>query len=759
MRYATIYWFFLITSAIALTGCSATKGLEEGQLIYKETKVKIDERRYYKQIQNFKLDLSAISKTGTSFGILNSKIGIYNAYKNNDKGIKKWIKNKLGREPIWYKPVIIEQTEAKLDYFLNGKGFFAHQLSCVADEEDKIVSIDCDITLGPRYILDTIILSDDAIIKTLKIDEFMPLLLGSYFDRDRLMLSRSALTQMANNVGYADFREENIHYYVDTLVGDSKIDLYLDIIPSVDSSSQQRYVLKDIIIDPNYDAQSQVSTQDTSIMSIIDDNIFIKEKEKSLMHNLLRKLIVIKPSSYYSRVNEAKTKSRLLDLGLFRFVNTQNEKIIIEGKSHIRQRILLTPEPLQVLSGEFELNNRSGNFFGTGASLSYVHRNLFKSAEHLKVSLSGQVETQLGDQLSFINSTDLNLLAELRLPKIYIPGKSFFTSNRYIPRTVINSNFTYQRRFKFYTLESLVLKYGFRWRANKNATHELYPITINQLSVRNKSTDFQLLLDSNSRLEQSFENLLIAGLEYNYNHTTQTNNGDRRYSFFNAKLEAAGNILNLLINPSETTRELFGIPYAQYGLLSFDFRKYWPIGKSNLATRVVTGLGVAYGNSSALPYIKQFSIGGANSLRAFALRGLGPGAFLPEDMDDPFALQFVDRTGDIKIEWNMEYRFHLISYLKGAFFLDVGNVWLLNDAESQIGNFRFSDFYKQIAIGTGVGFRLDFDFFLIRLDIGLPLRGPLPNEEFGWTKNKFDPFRRSWRQDNLRYNIGIGYPF
>ena len=251
------------------------------------------------------------------------------------------------------------------------------------------------------------------------------------------------------------------------------------------------------------------------------------------------------------------------------------------------------------------------------------------------------------------------------------------------------------------------------------------------------------------------------GLQYYFTYNNQSGRNDRNYNYFRGELETSGNLINAFANGSSENRsEIFNNPYAQFSKITFDFRNYFALGNGDLATRLILGSGFSYGNGLELPYIKQYFIGGSNSLRAFRLRGLGPGAFVqdPDDID-AFTEQFIDQTGDIKLEMNVEYRFPVFNYIKGALFLEGGNIWLIDDDDLPEGNFNFDGFYKQMGVGAGFGLRFDFNFFLFRLDVAFPLRSPEFGEGFKWRFNEIDLFDSTWRSEFLRYNIGIGYPF
>lgn len=748
---------------LSASSCSLTKGLSDDQLVYMGSEMNISDPDNEVDLADLELNISSAAPKGTRTGLGNIYTGIHNIYDTaGDSGFRNWVKNRLGEAPVIFDNTMIANTEARLTYYLNGKGYFAHSATCDSTREDRKVTLQCDVKLGNRYQVDSVIFPVDSTYAALKLDDKLKRAIiknNTYYDRDKLEYERLRLSQLAGNMGFADFGNENIIYYVDTTKGDHKVDLYLEVLQPNDSTYHTRYTLDSIILYPNYtiNDNSNKPLKKTEIKK----GIYVYESDHYLDHKLLDRLIISETGKWYNRSSEQASINRLLDLGLFRFININNESTVNGKKGNIVQKYLITPERMQSISGEFEVNNRSGNYFGTGASVSYIHKNIFGHAERLKLSLSGQVEAQLGDGLSFINSSDVNVSGEIAFPRFIVPFIDIKESRNFIPRTIINTTFTYQRRIQFYTLESAVGKYGYRWRETSRKLHELYPININQVFTTDKTPEFQEILDDDVRLRKSFDNVLIAGLQYYYTYSNQSSRADRKYKYFRGELETSGNLLGLISSGNaDDPAQIAGLSFAQYVKTTVDYRRYFPIGDADIATRIILGAGFTYGNSSELPYIKQYLIGGSNSLRAFRLRGIGPGGSgIDLSETDPIKAQFVDQTGDMKIEANVEYRFPLFSFLKGALFVDAGNIWLIANEDLPAGNFNFDEFYTQIGVGTGFGLRVDFDFFLIRMDIAFPLRSPDTTGEFRWVASDIDLLGSSWRSENLRYNLGIGYPF
>jgi outer membrane protein assembly factor BamA len=286
------------------------------------------------------------------------------------------------------------------------------------------------------------------------------------------------------------------------------------------------------------------------------------------------------------------------------------------------------------------------------------------------------------------------------------------------------------------------------------------------------SAEFDELLEANPTLKNSFQNQFILGSSYSFTINTQLNDDiEQKYDvkkatrsnfYFNGLLDLSGNVAHAIqsikFSEGEEPYKFFNAPYSQYVRTQTDFRFYREFSKrTKLATRIIAGVGYAYGNSDNMPYIKQFSVGGSSSVRAFPARSVGPGTFNTLAND---SIVFIDQRGDIKLEGNVEYRFDITKVMKGAVFLDAGNIWLMKeDSLRPGGKFNKSKFLKELAVGTGLGIRFDFNFFVLRFDLAFPLRKPYRDENDRWVINEIDFTSSAWRRENLILNIAIGYPF
>jgi hemolysin activation/secretion protein len=305
--------------------------------------------------------------------------------------------------------------------------------------------------------------------------------------------------------------------------------------------------------------------------------------------------------------------------------------------------------------------------------------------------------------------------------------------------------------------------YGFKWKDDIRNENELNAINISYTSLANESTTFTDLLASNSFLKKSYEEQFIAGGSYSYTYNEQVMTGKKFQYYFHLTAETAGNAFSLakLIageKPNaENPSKIIGSIYSQYAKLSFDGRAFYNFRDKNImAMRVFIGAGKPYGNSSVMPYSKQFFSGGPNSIRAFQINSLGPGIYNQNDAN----LGFLQLGGDIKLQMNAEYRFNIYRFFKAALFVDAGNVWLQKSNPANIGSpFSFSGFMNELAVGAGLGLRMDVSFFILRFDLAIPLRKPWLPENERWVTNEINFLSPTWRTQNLMLNIAIGYPF
>ncbi len=387
----------------------------------------------------------------------------------------------------------------------------------------------------------------------------------------------------------------------------------------------------------------------------------------------------------------------------------------------------------------------------------YQHKNLFRGAERLNVKLKGAYEA-LSEQVSGSRSTqEYGLETVLTLPRFMLP---FLENEKFVreynPKTLINLAYNYQK-MPVYTRTVANASFGYNWQGDRFTDHFVYPLQLNIVNLPFIDPAFERRIDTSSYLAYSYKDVFLLGGNYIYVFNNQNIRKSRDFWYLKFNAEMAGNLMALAYKTAGVEREeggnyeVFGQPFAQYVKGDIDLRYNWALNDvSSLVYRGFVGVGFPYGNSRAVPFEKQYFSGGANSVRGWQVRSLGPGSYTPADSS------FFNVTADIKLEFNAEYRFKLFWILEGALFVDAGNIWTYYEDEDRPGaQFKLDDFYKDIAVGTGFGLRFDLDFVVLRADLGMKVRDPqLPdNPKWIWHRRKPD-FR-----NDFNINISIGYPF
>jgi outer membrane protein assembly factor BamA len=740
-----------------MISCRSTKGLKASDKLFVGTYVKFEDEQNISDRNTLLRDMKLTYLKANTPGIFNLKTGFYNLFDSTGTtGFKNAIKYKMGSKPVVFDYSMVDKTEFRLRNLFIGSGYLKSNTTCTSIEHKRKVKIECNVKLDHRFTIDSVFYPSDtlpmtAVLKAMFSIDFLKS--GAYYQRKNILQDRDAFVDAANNNGYPFVSNEDVVFIVDTTKGNYLVDVHMQIKPASDSSKFDRYRYGSIFINPNFSLDKNLPT-DTSNM-VKKDNYHITDGYDYLRESALNKAIYIKEGTVYNQSKSKITSNRLLNLGLFKFVNIKTK---INPDKTLDHYFNLTPFKMESITGELDLNNRSGNFWGTTMKASYINKNLFRGAERFELSLSGGLETQF--MQPFINTSDITLEASLAIPSIILPFPAFKTFRTSLPKTFMSLSFTHQRRVEFYSYISANAKYGFKWNETEYKSSFLVPLDLQWFDLLNTTPEFDTLLINDPRLALSFQTTVALGWSYEYVYNKRNKYNPVNQLYFKGTFESSGNILSGIKhlfskNPSD---KFLGITYAQYVRLTADIRKYWALDLGSLATRFVVGTGFAFGNSTEVPYAKQYSVGGSNDLRAFGLRRIGPGSFVPVNAQND-RNQFIDQTGDIKIEANVEYRFPIIGFFKGAFFVDAGNVWLYNNNLRPEGIFKFDNFYNEIAMGTGFGFRIDLDYFLFRFDIAFPIRNINDSGNFNWVLNDIDFFNSTWRSENLVYNLGIGYPF
>jgi len=773
----------LVALLLLLSGCSSTKYLKEGETFYDGAEIEWDTRGRRigrKKILQRELKEYITPKPNPKF--LGSRPGVWFYYAtgnpNKKKGFQNFLKNKLGKPPVLLKDATPDRTANLLSGYLYNEGYFKSEVTASVKTRKKESKVIYTIKLERPFRLRNIEYPQAkdstyrSIIRSVK--EKSLLKEKQRYQLGRLEAEQKRIEKELKDYGFYYFDDRYLLFVADSTVGKRQVDLDLELEPDIPRRAKRIYKINEVTIFPEYTlSRDSLATDGDSID--VDGYNYIEHSHFFRPH-IITDVINLKKGETYSREAQDLTVTHLMGLGTFKFVNVKFRPAD-KDSALLNANIYLTPLKRKSIRMEVQGVSKSNNFVGPGVSLTFTNKNFVKGAELFQVKLNSAYEVQITRQNQQpLNSFEFGLETSLTFPRFITPVKLDFSLKRYLPKTQIKAGFNLQNRVGYFRLNSFNVGYGYNWRETAAKTHELFPIDITFVRTDKKSPEFLALTNSNPTLEKSFENQFIIGTRYSYTLNTQLQEQQldkyekrqiKEYSFyFKGSVDVAGNLLHSVQNKIEKSRsdslELFGLPYSQFVRGDVDFRYYWQPDRSNkLATRIYVGSGFAYGNSSTMPYIKQFSIGGSNSIRAFPARSLGPGSYnvrTDEKLVGETKTLFIDQRADFKLEGNVEYRFDIYKSFKGALFIDAGNIWTWKDDEREGGVFDKDTFLKQIAVGTGFGLRYDFSFFVLRLDTAFPLRKPyqVGNE---WVINKIDFGSSSWRGSNLVFNIAIGYPF
>jgi outer membrane protein assembly factor BamA len=535
-----------------------------------------------------------------------------------------------------------------------------------------------------------------------------------------------------------------------------------------DSISQNAitvYRINNVFVNQNYSLNERRTTNTSKDTVRYENVVFVgKETQMKIKPKVILESIYLREHEIFSRQNHVITLNRLMSMGNFKLVQVNFSEPDGKSSGLLDVNILMTPLAKHTFSAGLDLVSKSNNFMGPQMNLSLLNRNTFKGAELLNLNLAGSFEAQLSGNTRNLFSYAWNPQLELTFPRFLLPFNLKKTGSIYIPKTHFLLSYNYLKRVSYFDMRTFQFVFGYKWKENILKEHELNPIDVSYTTVGNKSAAFHALVDPNPFLIKSYEEKFIAGGSYSFTYNEQLIPGKKVQSYVHLNSEIAGNLFSLakVISGGKVSAEnpatIAGLVYSQFAKISIDYRGYYNFKNDNkLAVRLFAGVARTYGNSSVLPYSKQFFSGGPNSIRAFQINSLGPGTYF-QNTDKNGFLQL---GGDVKLEMNSEYRFGIMRYLKGALFVDAGNVWLLKSNAENIGTpFMFSKFLNEIAVGTGVGLRVDVSFFILRFDLAMPLRKvPMPGDNFRWVTNEINFGSSVWRRENLILNVAIGYPF
>lgn len=763
------YLYYLSISLLFTYGCSNTKYLPEGDMLYVGGEVTVEDSLMSRQERKaLETELEGLlrPKPNSSFLGLKPKLWFYNiaGTPKKDKGFRYWVKNKLGEPPVLFSQVDLDYNSDILQNRTENRGYFRARTSSDSTARNRRATAEYTVRPGQQWKIRNVKFPGDssgvALDSTIASFKRRTLLKpGSPFDLDVILTERERIDGRLKQKGYFYFNPDYILVQVDSTVGDHEVDLIVKVKDETPEVAKKVYKINDIVILPNYNL---TNAQDTTKYNLAEGEKYkdftIIDQDHTFRPIIYDRTMFFHRGDIYNRRDHNLSLNRLINLGTFKFVKNEFRRA-----DSIPDRLdvyyFLTPLPRKSIRVETTAKTNSANYNGSEVSVNWSNRNAFRAAELLTLSAFGGAEVQVSGQNQGYNVYRVGGEASLVWPRFITPFH-IRDSSAFIPRTRAALSYEYQNRQKLYSLNSFRGSFGYLWKENIRKEHQLNVIDVNYVHPANVTPEYMAQADEMPPLKRVIEKQLIFGPTYSFTYTNTMRKFKRNTFYYKGSLETSGNITGLIsgANVKEgDTVNVLGVPFSQFVKMEHDFRHYLRLGRnSQLASRIIAGVGVPYGNSTQLPFIRQFFIGGVNSIRAFRARSIGPGSFNPETNPDSF---LPDQSGDLKLEMNTEYRAKLFSIVNGALFVDAGNIWLMNEDPFRPGGKFTKDWYKELAVGAGAGIRFDITFLILRLDLAFPLRKPWLPEGERWVLDDIDFGSKTWRRDNLVFNLAIGYPF
>jgi hypothetical protein len=779
-----------VIATLALVGCSSTKHVPQGAYLLDNVNIIVDDStrlstknlyNYLRQTPNHKV-----------LGFARLQLGVYNLSGSDSAGrFNRWIR-KIGEEPVIYDSLLTMQSVRQLQLAMVNSGYNDARVD-YATESHKAKKINVTYKLYPgaphkiatiSYDIPDTIIANQVLADSLT----FPVKVGGDLNLNDLDAQRSMIAEKLREQGYFAFTKEYVSFIADTIAGSKNVDLTMVLRNPSESQSadvettsaksastalnstalHRKYVYRNVTVvvdfspgdntsDFTFEGRDTVSTQGITVLYGTD---------RYLSPSAIAEQVFIRPGQTYSTSSIDHTYEALNRLSILRYVNILTRSAGRVGDIEMLDAyVLLSRTKKMGVTVELEGTNSEGDF-GVGGGITYQHRNLAHGGETLTFKLRGAYESLSGDLDDLINDNYTEVASEVGLsfPKFMAPFLKSSFKQRMRATTEFAVTYMKQDRPEY----SRIIAGGawrYKWADRNNQTRRTFDlIDLNVVNLPRSTIDFlDNIAPDNPLLRYSYEDHFIMRMGYTWSHTNRrpaTTTFERQTFQTNiytmrASAETAGALLNALSHITGQKREdgvykIFGIQYSQYLKGEFDYSiSHNFTDRNSLAFHAGFGIAVPYSNSSMVPFEKRFYAGGANGVRGWGVRTLGPGAYDSRNS----VSDFINQCGDISMILNLEYRNKLFWVFEGAVFVDAGNVWTIRNYPNQPdGVFKFNSFYKEFAAAYGLGLRMDFNYFLLRLDMGVKAYNPAIDQE------RWPIFSPSWQRD-VTFHFSVGYPF
>lgn len=761
---------FAAMFVLILASCSTTKRIPDGEMLYNGLNLDVESPAGQKFPSEVKSDLmKAINvKPNNPLPMITPYrrspfplgLWVYNNWNDSARGLKGWLYRQWVADPVLVSDVKPETRAKMLKSILNDNGYFSSSVEyeIKPKKNPKIANIDYKVETGEPYLIDSVIFLNDPgsglyhfIDSIARRGSYLKV--GSQFCVDSLASERVRITNSLRNRGYYYFKPEFIEFLADSLITPKRIALKMTIADNIPDISLLRFKTGNIQTDVLRRSTRRPGTPDT-IQTKKGDLIVYRPAK--LRPNMIPSCISFRKGKYFSVRDMDRTQQRLARLGIFG--NIQIQPVPVDtNPDNATLDVYISTQFEQPMEASIEANvtSKSNSYLGPGLILGLTNNNLFGGAERFSINLSGNYEWQTGgDRSSVFNSYEFGISSSLAFPRLLAPAFVRRT-NREINWTTITLSGNLLNRPHYFRMGEMSAGITYDWNYSRRVSNSFTPFKLTYTKLMRTTHEFDSIMAENPAVALSFENQFIPEMSYTYTYERWLERARINGFNFTATVKEGGNVFWALWRMCgvKGRKTLFGMPFSQFikGQAQVVYsRRLKPGTEQWLVSRVMIGAEHAYGNSSTVPYAEQFYIGGANSIRAFTVRSLGPGSYRAPSSDKN---GYFDQTGTFKLELNTEYRFPIISLLHGAAFLDAGNIWLLkNDPLRPGGTLEARSFLRDIALGTGVGLRVDIGMMVIRGDLGYGLHAPYNTGHSGY-------FNIPFGKKAFAFHLAIGYPF
>ena len=767
MRNCILLFFF----CLLFFSCSTTKKLTDGEVLYTgvkkmkiETPPKLKLKGPEKSALTSPMSYPPNNPLFAPYVRSPFPIGlwVYNWHIKKEKGLKWWLYRKLAKEPVLISDVQPELRLKMVENNMKDFGFFGLESRyeiIPRKRNPKKAKISYWVKLPDPFRYSSVDLwgwkgqMDSLVRQSMR---FSLLKAGEQYDVNVLEQERQRISDILRNRGYYYFQPQYIEFLADTTRRHGEVDLRIGLKQGVPEVAFHPYTIRNV--DVSLFGNDDSDRRDTLEYDRLQMDY---SPPQTLKPKILSQALKVRPGQLYTARRQNRTQSGIVQLGVFKFVNLTINPVDTSYGRKLDYKIsadYALPIETEV---EVDIASKSNNLLGPGLILSLNNKNMFKRAETFSLKLTGAYEWQVGGEKTtkgrsgLINSYELGVNLNLSVPRLLVPGFLKSGKDRQ-ERTHFQIGTDFLNRHSYFRMISFWGSATYDFNSSRRNYHSVVPFKLNYTHLLRTSHEFDSTLNKNPAIALSFKDQFIPSMSYTYTFDRAATYRNPNRLFWQTSITQAGNIISgiqYLAGKRGEGREILGNRYSQFLKLTSEIIKYRQVSEnSQVAMRLMGGIGYAYGNSRVMPYSEQFYIGGANSIRAFQIRSIGPGSYHPEKRS---VTAYLDQTGDIKLEGNIGYRFKIAGRLNGAVFVDAGNVWLLRkEKERPGGEFRLKDLWREIALGTGFGLRYDITYIVIRADLGVALHAPYNTGKPGYFNIRNYDFR-----DGLVLNLAIGYPF